>query len=543
MRAHRFAYVNIGLVILGVAVAGFWIYLTGGREFLSGFARVHPSYLVCLTAVTALSVFIRFIRWQFLLRCVDIRIPIRASLASYLASLVGIVTPAYVGEVIRAVFIRERFGVPVRITTSVWIVDRILDVSALGMIGAVTATSRWAQVILLALIAVAWLVGLTGAYLGPSIGVPMVVIGSLRKIKYILPALGISILAWVPAALLVSFAAASLDISVTPISGVHIFSTSTLLGGITLMPAGVGATGSLAISQLQNLGISLSQSVIVVSLVRITSVGVSLTVGTIFLVLQLKAMGEGNRLNQTANHFSEIASEYGRQFSTHVWDYLLERKLSLLTAALPYPPPAAGVGLDLGCGLGKHCLALGRRGYQVIGMDTSCDLLEEAGRSGSTVAAGDVLNLPFRDASLDFVYMIGVLHHLPGEKRQMDACREILRVLKPKTGLLIVHETNPRNPLFRFYMSYVFPLIKSIDEGTEWWIDPERWFQGLEKIQLVKVEYFTFVPDFVPRWLMQPLLALQKWLERSRWRCYSVHYMAVLRKDPLWSPVPTARRV
>jgi hypothetical protein len=82
-------------------------------------------------------------------------------------------------------------------------------------------------------------------------------------------------------------------------------------------------------------------------------------------------------------------------------------------------------------------------------------------------------------------------------------------------------------------MSYVFPILKSIDEGTEWWIDPDRWFEGLEKIKVVKVEYFTFVPDFVPRWLMQPLLALQKWLEMSRWRCYSVHYMAVLRKDTM----------
>jgi SAM-dependent methyltransferase/uncharacterized membrane protein YbhN (UPF0104 family) len=542
VRIQRLGYTNVGLVLLGVVVAGFWIYLTGEREFLSGLARVHKNYIVALIAVTAFSVFVRFIRWQFLLRRVDVRIPIRASLTSYLASLVGIITPGYVGELIRAVFIRQKFGIPVRLTASVWLVDRILDVSTLALIGAATATSRWTQGILLALVAAAWLVGLAGAWLARSIGIPNTIVGQLHKVGVILPALGISILAWVPAALLVSLAAASVEISVSPITGVHVFSTATLLGGITLMPAGAGAAGSFAITQLQHLGIPLAQSVIVVSLVRLASVGVALAVGTIFLVVQLRTVRKGRTLNEGAKHFNEIASEYGRQFSTHVWDYLLERKLDLLTSALPHPPAAAGVGLDLGCGLGRQCLALRRLGYHTIGLDASLGLVQQAGRSGVTVAAGDVLNLPFRDASLDFVYMVGVLHHVPGVKLQKDACREVLRVLKPNSGVFIVHETNPRNPLFRFYMSYVFPMLKSIDEGTEWWIEPERW-EGGETSQLVKLEYFTFVPDFVPRWLMQPLLALQKWLETSRWRCYSVHYMAVLRRNASWSPAPTAGHV
>ena len=56
-----------------------------------------------------------------------------------------------------------------------------------------------------------------------------------------------------------------------------------------------------------------------------------------------------------------------------------------------------------------------------------------------------------------FAYAIGVLHHLREDVRA-GVFEEIRRVLKPG-GLLLVHETNPRNPVFRFYMGDVCPLM------------------------------------------------------------------------------------
>ena len=69
---------------------------------------------------------------------------------------------------------------------------------------------------------------------------------------------------------------------------------------------------------------------------------------------------------------------------------------------------------------------------------------------------------------------MGVLHHLPGPEAQARALGEVARVLRPG-GRFMVHESNPKNPLFRFYMGYVFPVLKSIDEGTEHWIHPRHW--------------------------------------------------------------------
>ena len=44
------------------------------------------------------------------------------------------------------------------------------------------------------------------------------------------------------------------------------------------------------------------------------------------------------------------------------------------------------------------------------------------------------------------------------------------------------------------------------------------------------------MPDFVPAALLKYFLAIDRWLENSRLRPYSVHYMAVLERDSEWAP-------
>jgi hypothetical protein len=96
-------------------------------------------------------------------------------------------------------------------------------------------------------------------------------------------------------------------------------------------------------------------------------------------------------------------------------------------------------------------------------------------------------------------------------------------------GLVFVHEINTVNPLYRFYMSYVFPLWKRIDLGTEVWLDPHA-LPVVPGLEATGVEYFTFLPDFTPRPVYSLLAALERRLERSRLAPYSAHFTAVYRR-------------
>ena len=522
-------------VLIGAALALWWVRTTGGAALLRGLAGANLVFVLLALGATAGWLFARFIRWQFLLRRVGVRLPIRTTLGTYIAGLPGTATPAYLGEAIRGVFIKRRFGVPMRVSLAVLVLERLYDVAALGLLTlgaglAGGAARTWQVGALFVALSMAGLVVVWPA--GRRVGLRPDALVRLRAPGTIAPALALSLLAWATAGLLFWLASAALAVPLSPLQGLRVFGASTLLGAVTLLPAGAGATGSVAILELGQLGFEPAAAVLVVSLVRLTSTGAALAVGAVFLWREMRdaSRGAAQPAEGTA-HFDQIAEQYNAQWSPHVWDVLLDRKLGFLSEALPSPPLAAGTGLDLGCGLGLQTAELRKRGYQVIGLDPSVGLLAVGQHrlGASPVIAGSALALPFRDATFDFVYTIGVLHHLPGRDAQRDALREIARVLKPG-GRFLVHESNPRNPLFRFYMGYLFPILKSIDEGTEWWIDPRSW-ATVDGLELTGVRYFTFLPDFTPRLLMKAAVALERMLERGPTRAYSAHYMAVLRRQ------------
>ena len=511
-------------VVLGVLVVVLWVRLAGGEALVRALSRVNPLYVPALLSLTVACVGLRFIRWQYLLRRIGVRVPTRRSGAVYLASLAGIATPAYLGETIRSVLLRRSAGAPVRATLSAWVIERLLDFAAIGLLGVAALAGGW------------WAVG--GLVLAAAIAAALRAeadegLPGLRRPAVLLPGLGLTVLAWLPATLIVGLSARALGVPLDLIEGVRVFAAATFGGGLSLMPAGIGTTGSFAILQLNGLGVADPDAVAIVSLFRLATAGITLAVGGVFLLHELRAV---RRSAIPAQHFDEIADDYLDQFAPHIWDLLLERKTALICSALP-PAGQGAIGVDLGCGLGRQALALKARGYRIVGLDPAHALLRFGAGQGLAAAAGSGTALPFRDGSIDFVYTVGVLHHLTGQGDQQAALREVARVLRPG-GVLVVHETNPRNPVFRLYMGYVFPVLKSIDEGIERWIDPASW-RRVQGLALERVEYFTFLPDFLPRALLRAVLPVERWLERSRLRPWSVHYMAVLRRRDV-AQVPAA---
>ena len=95
--------------------------------------------------------------------------------------------------------------------------------------------------------------------------------------------------------------------------------------------------------------------------------------------------------------------------------------------------PERGDGLrilDVGCGTGHHLAQLARRGFEVAGIDASPQMLEEArtNNPGADVRLADVEELPFDNASFDFVLCIEVLRYMRDSE---PTIHEIARVLKP----------------------------------------------------------------------------------------------------------------
>lgn len=94
--------------------------------------------------------------------------------------------------------------------------------------------------------------------------------------------------------------------------------------------------------------------------------------------------------------------------------------------------PAARL-LEIGVGTGRIALPLHRRGREIVGVDLSLPMLDRfrakaaaAGLPPPTVLRADAGRLPFRDACVDAVLEVHVLHLVPDWERALDEARRVL---------------------------------------------------------------------------------------------------------------------
>lgn len=92
--------------------------------------------------------------------------------------------------------------------------------------------------------------------------------------------------------------------------------------------------------------------------------------------------------------------------------------------------------LDLGCGLGRHSILFGKNGFHVHCFDISQEAIAStkawAEKEGLafTYAVGDMLALPYGNASMDCIFCKNVISHTDTQGVR-QAIAEIFRVLKP----------------------------------------------------------------------------------------------------------------
>ena len=147
---------------------------------------------------------------------------------------------------------------------------------------------------------------------------------------------------------------------------------------------------------------------------------------------------------------------------------------------------------------------------------------------GGAFVAASVLAVPFKDGAFDAAFAVNVLHHAGDREDQDAALAEMTRAVRPG-GLVLVHEISTVNPLYRLYMTYLFPLWKRIDLGTEVWLDPRRPPRA-GGVTLTGLRHYTFLPDFTPGAVYRYVEPVEGWLERSRLAPFAAHFTAVYRR-------------
>ncbi len=123
-----------------------------------------------------------------------------------------------------------------------------------------------------------------------------------------------------------------------------------------------------------------------------------------------------------------------------------------------------GLAVDLGCGTGVATVELARRGFRVIGVDHSPEMLGLARAKLAAEGLEDRVELRRQDladgglpeAEADVVTCQGVLHHLP----EIQPCVDLIaRTLRPGGTFYISEPCADATPLGRLLQAFVAGLI------------------------------------------------------------------------------------
>ncbi len=262
---------NLALKLLVSLLAGLLVfagmgYLLDWEKTLAALTTLDLAYLPLILGLAILNYLFRFIKWHYYLKILGLEVPVGTSWAIYVSGFMMAVTPGKLGEVVKSFLLKRMYGVKMRVTAPVILAERITDViSLLVLCMAGAATLRYGERALVAT-AVVTVLGLTVL---SSRRLATLCISACEKIPVIdrvahkfhdahdsmavliaprplILATLVSIPAWAAEGVAFYMIFVGMNSSGAgagpPLTGaIFIYSFSTLVGGLSMLPGGLGA--------------------------------------------------------------------------------------------------------------------------------------------------------------------------------------------------------------------------------------------------------------------------------------------------------------
>jgi SAM-dependent methyltransferase len=178
----------------------------------------------------------------------------------------------------------------------------------------------------------------------------------------------------------------------------------------------------------------------------------------------------------TPEHLAEVE----RRFLGESW-FAQEPGATPYSRLIPFDELRGRDVLEIGCGTGVHARLLAEAGANVSAVDLTPTAVELTRRRlalhglEADVREADAEQLPYDDATFDFVWSWGVIHHSSDTERVLD---EIARVLRPggRFAFMVYHRSS-----VTFWLNYV--LFRGVLRGGLLHERPDelanRWSDGV----------------------------------------------------------------
>jgi ubiquinone/menaquinone biosynthesis C-methylase UbiE len=157
------------------------------------------------------------------------------------------------------------------------------------------------------------------------------------------------------------------------------------------------------------------------------------------------------------------------------------------------------VGLDVGCGNGRHLELLDQQCERVVGLDVSRAMLATARDRadgadwGRALAQSDAAAVPVRADTVDLAVYVATLPHLPTRERRLASLDELGRVLTGEGRALVsawstAHDRFDRETGFDTTVEWTLPGGETVDRFYHVY-DPDEFRADVAASDLELVEF------------------------------------------------------
>jgi glycosyltransferase 2 family protein len=307
--------------ILWPVVGGILLYIlmciyADRQALVEAWSRLKVMWLPVVLALAFLNYVLRYVKFQYYLRVLNITLSWSTGFLVFLSSFVMAVTPGKMGEVVKSVFIKDLTGEPKSRTAPIVVAERITDLLAfvvmtlIGIPGFTQERSILYAVLLTfigivvfcALIGVRsfslWAIQMLVNFPGLSRGGPKLLAAYESTYELIIPrrllvATIISVPSWSCEVFAFYVAGKALGLEIPLGACFFIYSVGTILGAILFLPGGLGVTEvSITGLLVKIVGISTAGATSVTILIRLCTLWFAVVLGgVVFFILQKKMKG------------------------------------------------------------------------------------------------------------------------------------------------------------------------------------------------------------------------------------------------------------